>query len=276
MKVYMSVDLEGITGVVGSYQILQSTGALQEVRKMVTADVNSAIRGAKAGGAKVVWVNENHSGRDLLLEEVDPTAEVLIGKPKPLQTLEGLDSTFDCVFMIGIHAAAGTEFAVLDHTWTTKCVQGLRVNGVTIGELGLNALLAGHMDVPVALVTGDQAVAKEAHDLLGDVECAIVKTGLSRYSARSSHPSIARQAIQEAAERAVREVGRFKPFKMKQPMRMEIDYANSVFAATAAWIPTAEQIGPRTVAFTVPDFKVGFKTFLVAAALPIRYDDPIY
>jgi len=180
------------------------------------------------------------------------------------------------VFMIGIHAAAGTEGAVLDHTWIPKCVQSLRVNGVIIGELGLNALLAGHMNVPISLVTGDQAVAKEAVDLLGEVECAVVKTGLNRYSARSPHPSISRLAIEQAAERAVRQAGRFKPLKMKQPLRMEIDYTNSAFASFAAWIPTAEKVGPRTVAFTIPDFEIGYKTFLVAAALPYRYDDPIY
>ena len=276
MKIYMSVDLEGITGLVGSYQMLPATGALPEARELLTGDVNAAIEGARKGGANEFWVNENHSGRDLLLEKLDPEAEVLIGKPKPMQTLEGIDSSFDCVFMIGIHAAAGTELAVLDHTWTPKCVQGLRVNGVRIGELGLNALLAAHYDVPIALVTGDQAVAKEAEELLGDVECAIVKIGLDRYTARCPHPSKARQAIAAAAEKAVKEIERFKPLKMEEPMVMELDYANSAFATFASWIPTAERMGPRTVAFKVPDFYVGFRTFLAAAALPIRYDDPMY
>jgi D-amino peptidase len=137
MKVYMSVDLEGISGVVGSYQVLQNPGALPEIRELLTADVNAAIAGAKAGGATTIWVNENHSGRDLILDEVDPIAEVLIGKPKPLQTLEGIDDTFDCVFMIGMHAAAGTKDAVLAHSWSVKCIQTLRVNGKVIGELGL-------------------------------------------------------------------------------------------------------------------------------------------
>jgi D-amino peptidase len=193
-----------------------------------------------------------------------------------MQTLSGLDSSFDCVFMIGIHAAAGTEGAVLDHTWTTKCVQGLRVNGVTIGELGLNALLAGYYNVPVSLVTGDQAVAQEAKELLGDVECAIVKIGLDRYAARCMHPSKARQAIEEAAERSVREIERFNPLKMDEPMVMELDYANSAFATFASWIPTARRTAARTVAFDIPNFYVGFRTFLAAAALPIRYDDPMY
>ncbi len=201
---------------------------------------------------------------------------MLIGKPKPLQTLEGLDSSFDCVFMIGIHAQAGTTGAVLDHTWTTKCVQGLRVNGVSIGELGLNALLAGHFDVPIALVTGDAAVVKEGQELLGDVEGVVVKVGLDRYAARCPHPSKARQAIREGAAKAVREIKRFKPFKTPSPMKIEIDYANSAFATRASWIPTATREGPRTVSFVAPDFLMGMRIFLVAAAVPITIDDPIY
>ena len=276
MKIYLSIDLEGITGVVGSYQVLQSTGALPEVRRLLTGDVNAAIAGAKAGGATTIWVNENHSGRDLLLEEVDPLAEVLLGVPKPCQTLEGLDSSFDAVFMIGIHAAAGTTAGVLDHTWSVKCIQNLRVNGVNIGELGLNALLAGHYGVPIALVTGDLAVADEARELLGDVECAVVKFGSDRYSARCLHPDKARQVIQNAAEKAVQEVERFKALRMEPPFVLEIDYANTTFASCACWIPTAERLGSRTVAFRAADFLAGYKTFLAAASLPVLYQDPIY
>lgn len=276
MKVYMSVDLEGITGVAGSYQILQDPGALPEVRELVTGDVNAAIAGAKEAGATTVWVNENHSGRDVLLEKVDPMAEVIIGKPKPLMTLEGLDSSFDCVFMVGIHAMAGTTGAVLDHTWMPKCVQALRVNGVTIGELGLNALAAGHFGVPIALVTGDTQVVQEAQELLGDVEGVAVKVGLDRYAARSPHPSKAREAIRQGAARALREIERFKPFTLPSPMKMEIDYANTAFATAATWIPTAVREGPQTVSFTVADFLTGVKTFFVAAQWPFQMEDQMF
>lgn len=276
MKVYMSVDLEGITGVVGSYQILQDPGALPEVRELVTGDVNAAIAGAKEAGATTIWVNENHSGRDLLIEKVDPMAEVIIGKPKPLMTLEGLDSSFDCVFMVGIHARAGTTGGVLDHTWVPKCVQALRVNGVTIGELGLNALAAGHFGVPIALVTGDTQVVQEARELLGDVEGVAVKVGLDRYAARSPHPSKAREAIRQGAARALRELERVKPFTLPSPMKMEIDYANTAFATAASWIPTAVREGPQTVSFTVPDFLVGMRTFFVASVFPFQVDDPMF
>jgi D-amino peptidase len=190
--------------------------------------------------------------------------------------LEGLDSTFDAVFLIGIHARAGTEAAVLDHTWTTKCVQGFRVNGIEMGELGLNALLAGHFGVPVALVTGDLAVCREAEELLGEVECAVVKYGLDRYSARCLAPSRAQQVIREAAARAVGGMERFKPLKLEAPLRLELDYADSAFASRACWIPGAERLGPRSVAFEAPDFLVGMKTFLAAATLPATIRDPIY
>jgi D-amino peptidase len=276
VRVYMSVDLEGITGVVGSYQVLQATGALPEVRELLVGDVNAAIAGAKEAGASKIVVNESHSGRDLLLEKVDPMADVIIGKPKPLQTLDRLDSSFQCVFMIGMHAQAGTAGAVLDHTWGVKCVQALRVNGVTIGELGLNALLAGHYGVPIALVTGDSQTVQEARGLLGDVVGVPVKEGVSRYAAYCPHPSKAREAIRRGAAQAVREARRFKPFTLPAPMKLEIDYANSAFAECASWIPTAVREGPRTVSFMVPDFVAGFKAFVVAAALPYQVDDPIY
>lgn len=276
MKIYMSIDMEGISGVATSYQVCGPNGSLPEVRKLATGDVNAAIAGAKAAGATTIWVNENHSGKDLILEDVNPIAEVVIGKPIPLQTLDGLDESFDAVFMIGMHARAGTTNAVLDHSWSVKCIQNMRVNGTLIGELGLNALLAAHFGVPVILVTGDQAIALEAQELLGDVECAIVKHGRSRYAARCPHPSVSHRIIQEAAEKAVREIKRFKPLRMEKPMRMEIEYANTAFADSALWIPTVERVDPRTVGFTVPDFLVGFKTFLVAAALPMMFVDPVF
>jgi D-amino peptidase len=276
MKVYMSVDMEGITGVAGSYQILQDPGALPEVRELVTGDVNAAIEGAKEAGATTIWVNENHSGREMLLEKVDPIAEVIIGKPKPLMTLEGIDASFDCVFMIGIHAMAGTTGAVLDHTWMPKCVQALRVNGVTLGELGLNALAAGHFGVPIALVTGDTQVVDEAKQLLDNVECVAVKVGLDRYAARCLHPSKAREAIRQGAYKAIREIQRLKPYILSSPMKMEIDYSNTAFATAATWIPTAVREGPQTVSFIVPDFYSGVKTFFIAAQWPFQFEDQMF
>lgn len=275
MKAYISVDLEGVTGVVGSYQC-PPEGASEYIKRMATLDVNAAIEGAKAGGATEIWVNENHSGRDLLLNELDPIAEVLMGKPKPLYTMEGVDASFDCIFMVGLHARAGTACAVLDHTWSPKCVMELRINGKPVGELGLNALVADYYNVPITLVSGDQAMAEEAKDLLGEVECAVVKVGLDRYSARLPHASIARKRIRDAAEKSVRENERFSPKKFTTPIQMEIDYVNTVYAMRATCIPTVERIAPRTVRWSPSDQIEGFKTFIAAAALPLGSFDPVF
>lgn len=273
MKIYMSVDLEGITGVVGSHQCPHE-GAPEYVKRLVTLDVNAAIEGARSSGATEIWVNENHSGRDLIYEEVDPIAEVLTGKPKPLYTMEGLDSSFDCIFFVGLHTRAGTGLSVLDHTWTTKCVQELRINGKPVGELGLNALVADYYDVPIVFVSGDQAMADEAVDLLGRVECAVVKIGLDRYAARCPHPSVARERIRDAAAKAIKNLDEYKVYKFKMPVEMEVDYVNTAYALRASYIPTVEQIAPRTVRWVAADQIEGFKTFIAAGALPLgAYDN---
>ncbi len=273
MKVYISVDLEGITGVVGSHQC-PPEGGPEYVKRLVTMDVNAAIEGAKLSGATEIWVNENHSGRDLLYEEVDLLAEVLTGKPKPLYTMEGLDSSFDCIFFVGLHSRAGTSLSVLDHTWSSKCVMELRINGKPVGELGLNALVADYYEVPIVLVSGDQAMADEAVDLLGRVECAVVKIGLDRYAARCPHPSVARERIKVAATKAIENLDEYKVCKFKMPVEMEVDYVNTAYALRASYIPTVEQIGPRTVRWVTTNQIEGFRTFIAAAALPLgAYDE---
>jgi D-amino peptidase len=190
--------------------------------------------------------------------------------------VEGLDSSFSALFLVGAHARAGTLGAVLDHTWTTKCVQAVRVNGTEVGEVGLNAMVAGHFGVPVALVTGDAAVAREARELLGTVECAVVKHGTDRYSARCLHPVRAHAAIREAAHRACADLRRFAPLRLKEPVTLEIDYADTAFATRASWIPTAERTGARTVSFGAPDAVCAMRVFLAAATLPATIRDPVY
>jgi D-amino peptidase len=276
MKVYISVDLEGISGVVASHQCTSTLGAPLETRRNVTADVNAAIAGARSRGATSIWVNENHSGRDLLCDDLDPIAEVLTGKPKPLMTLEGLDSSFACVFMIGAHAAAGTERAVLDHTWSAKCIQNVRVNDVRVGETGLNAILAGHFGVPLVLVAGDLATIREAKDLLGDIEGAVVKEGLDRYAAKCLHPRVAQKRIREAAARAIQRIRRFKPYQPASPFKLEIDYSNTAYASAASWLPSASRMGPRTVTFEAADGVSLMRTFIAAATLPKIVEDPVY
>lgn len=276
MKLYISVDMEGISGVVGSYQVLQANGALPEVRRWATAEVNAAVEAAYKAGAELVLVNENHSGKDLILDDLHPQAEVLMGKPKPLMTVQDLDETFSAVFLIGIHARAGTPQGVLDHTWHPKIIREMRVNGHPVGEIGLNALVAGHYGVPVALVAGDQAAVVEAKRLLKRVEGVVVKRGVDRYAARLYHPSRTQAMIREAAGRALASLSEFRPFSLGLPAQLELDLADSALAERVAMIPTAARVGAHTVSFPCEDYVRLMKNLIVSTTLAKGVMDSVY
>jgi D-amino peptidase len=264
MKVYISVDIDGI-GSLAEPCVMRGDPPIPWVQELATREVNAAVEGALEGGATTVVVNENHSSRHMIPELLHPAAELLVGRPKPLQTLDDLDETFNAVFLVGIHARAGTPGAVMDHTWAFR-IYNLRVNGTTIGEVGLNALLAGHYGVPITLVAGDNLTAMEAKELLGDVETVVVKVGRDRYAARCPHPSKARELMREGAARSLREVKRFRPFSLGRPIRMEIDFTEATFAHWASLVPTAERVGLRTVTITLGNFEDAMRAFQVLLA----------
>ena len=267
MKVYISVDMEGVGGIVEEAQVSGESYLHDEGRELLTGEVNAAIEGALESGATTVVVNENHSGHELILEKLHPAAEVLLGRAKPLETLDDLDESFDAVFLVGIHARSYTPRATLAHTWWPRVTDEFRVNGVVIGEIGLNALLAGHYGVPVALVTSDDLGVAEAKALLGDVEGVTVKWSRSRYAARCLHPSKIRQAIREGAARAIREVDRFQPFSFGTPVKFEIDFTQAVQADVACIVPPLVREGPRTLSITTDTFEEAVRWFLVAEAV---------
>ena len=196
MRVYISVDMEGIAGVVHESQTDPTTPAFAakygRFRRLMTAEANAAVEGALAAGATRVVVNDSHwFMRNLLAEELHEAAELVSGDPKPRSMMQEIDQPggFDAALCIGYHARAGTRNAILDHTYADR-IHEVRLNGKPVGELGLNAALAGVHGVPVALVSGDSALAAEAKDLLGDgVATVIVKEAVSRHAAKSVAPA---------------------------------------------------------------------------------------
>ena len=238
--------------------------------------MNAAVEGALAAGATTIYVNENHSGRDLILSELHPAAQAIVGKPKPLITMEGVDDSFTLVFLIGMHAGAGTPGAIMDHTWVPKTVYDVRVNGMAIGEIGLNALLAGAFRVPIALVAGDDKAVAEAKSLLGDVEGVIVKYAVDRFAARCLHPTQVEDALRNGAKRALIEKSRFKPFVLEPPITMEIDWQWAIHAVHTAQIPGTSEVSARTVSFTANDFRQVTNWFIVANRIAKSVEDPIY
>lgn len=271
MRVYLSVDMEGIAGVVHEDQTNPTdprcAGEYGRFRRLMTLEANAAIEGALAGGATRILVNDSHwSMRNLVAEELHPAAELLAGGPKTWSMMEGIDLGWDLAGFIGYHAKAGTQNAILDHTYTDR-IMDVRLNGRSVGEFGINAALAGTFGVPVALVSGDKALAEEAKTLLGDgaPRCVVVKEAVSRHAARSVSPEKAQLMIGEAMRDVVARTAKGdavgRPHVVASPTSIEIDFAQTNQADHAAMGPGYERKGPRTVGFKHDDYREVFRAF---------------
>jgi D-amino peptidase len=264
MRVYISVDMEGVSGVVHEDQTdptePRHAGEYNRFRRLMTEEANAAITGALDAGATSVLVNDSHwLMRNLLVEELHPAAELLSGGPKRLSMVEGIDTGFDAAMFIGYHARAGTARAIIDHTYTSR-VYEVRVNSHPVGELALNAAMAGLHNVPVALVSGDQALASEARSLLGDqVETVVVKEAVGRFAARSLAPSVACQRIRTGAAAALRR--KHARFTFDTPIGLEVDFVESQMADMAELVPGSERVGGRTVRYGGSDYLEVFRAW---------------
>ncbi len=260
MKVYISCDMEGISGVVAGKQTGANGKEYQRAQKLMTGEVNAAIEGALAGGASEVLVNDSHgSMRNILIEELNPSAQLISGSPKPLSMMQGIDSSFDAAFFIGYHAQAGTAYSVLDHTYTGIAYQ-VSLNGRPLGETGLNAALAGYFGVPVVLVTGDKLLVEEATALLGTVEGVAVKESYGRYAARCLVPEAVHELIREAAQSALSKKGR-KPFVVEPPITLAVDFTSSAHLDMAELIPGSRRTGGRHIEYSHDDLLTVYKVW---------------
>jgi len=264
MRVYISVDMEGIAGVVHEDQTdpinPRHAGEYNRYRRLMTSEANAAIEGALAAGAQRILVNDSHwLMRNLLAEELHPAAELLSGGPKLRSMVEGVELGFDLAMFVGYHAMAGAMHAVIDHTYTS-IVHRVSLNGRPVGELAINAALAGLHGVPVALVSGDQALAAEAKALLGDgVETVVVKHAVGRFAARSVAPAEACRRIREGATAALRRSHR--PFTLERPIRLEVEFALTQMADMAELVPGSVRTGGRTLEYVHEDYREVFRAW---------------
>jgi len=277
-NVFVSVDMEGIAGIATLQQVWRGSDDFAVSRRLMTLEANAAARGAFEGGATSVVVNDSHGDMyNLLAEEMDPRAELLIGTPKPWSMMQGFGAEFDVALFIGYHAAAGTEAAVLDHTYSGRLLYDVRVNGESVTEAELNAALAGTYGVPVGLVTGDDKACGQASKRLPEVRTVVVKEAYGRGVAKSMHPSAAREAIQKASEEAVKAAAgkELKPYRIDPPFVLEADLANTSATDLCPMAPGTTRAGARTVRFQSDDFREIFRclltwTYLGASEAP-RY-----
>jgi D-amino peptidase len=275
MKVFISTDIEGTAGIVDWQQVRAHGDDYALGRRLLLDETNAAIDGAVAGGATAVLVNDSHATmRNLPPGELHHEASYLSGAHKPLYMMEGLDGSFGAALFVAYHGSVGAAAAVLAHTYNPRAVWEVRLNGRIVGESGLNALVALHHRVPVAMISGDRATIEEAAPFLPGAEPAIVKRSVSRTAAEHLHPAAACRLIRAAAEAAVRRAASLEPPAIELPATLEITFLTADMAEMATWLHGVERAGGRTVAVTDADPLRLYRTFVTAIALTRSLVEP--
>jgi len=261
LKVYISVDMEGITGVTRFDDVDRGKAGYEYFRQVMTRETNAAIEGALAAGATHVLVRDAHdSACNLLPEELHPEAVLVSNWSGGIYgMMECIDSSFAAAVFIGNHAKANTPHAILKHTMSLG-ISDLRVNGVSLSEAGWNALTAGYHGVPVVFVSGDKAVCEHCQCLFPHVRTVAVKEAVGVASI-NLHPTKARELIRAGVEQAVRERARCRPFTLGPSYCVEIEFSKEEKAYRGQWYPGAERVNDRTVCFRSTDFLACLRFF---------------
>jgi len=254
LKIFISVDMEGITDVIHWDEIFEKRPDYEYFRKLMTAETNAAIEGALAAGATEIVVRDAHANaRNLLAEELHEAARLIREwSGGPLGMMEGIDHSFDAAICIGYHAKASTPNAVLKHTWA-GVVLDLKVNSVSLPELGWNGLIAGYYDVPIIFVAGDRAICEQASQLFKKIDTVAVKEGIGSASI-NLHPKKSRELIQSGVSAALKHLEQFEPLKYSPPFRIELHFKDETKAYRAGWYPNAIRVGQLGVALEADDF----------------------
>ncbi|MCT6776687.1 M55 family metallopeptidase [Streptomyces sp. CS7] len=280
MKALISVDMEGISGIVHSSETNPERYDYQRGRELMTAEANAVIAGVLDAEptADVLVADAHGTFRNLLPEQLDRRARLVRGKPRALNMLAGLDEETDAALFVGYHVRAGEGPGVLAHTMNGEILdvrmtvnapsEDVRTAGRSLGEIGLNAAMAGHLGVPVVLLSGDDAACAEAADLIPEAVTVPVKEALGMAAAVTLHPEEARDRLRRAAADAVSRRTEIPPLALTGPLDVEVDLASPHTIDLATLVPgVSRTAGARTVAFTAPDYGTAYRLILLLAQL---------
>ncbi|MET8154770.1 M55 family metallopeptidase [Sphaerisporangium sp. NPDC005289] len=269
MKVLISVDMEGISGVVHPAETNPDRYDYERGRALMTSEANAVIAGVlDAESDAVVWVADAHGPfRNILPEKLDRRARLVRGKPRPQGMLGALDEHTDAALFIGYHARAGGGPAVLAHTMSGDILD-VRVNGRSMGEIGLNAAMAGHLGVPVVMLSGDDTACAELGELVPSAVTVAVKQALGQAAAIALHPGEARERLRRAAAEAITGRARVAPLSIAGPIDVEVDLYSPITVDLATLVPgVSRAAGGRTVTFTAADFAGAYRLVLLLVQL---------
>lgn len=268
MKLFLSTDFEGTSGIVAWEQIIEGNAEYEQGRRLLTSEVNAVITGAIQGGASEFVVNDSHNAmRNLHPQDLVGRATLITGAHKPLYMMQGLDESFDGVCFVSYHGSIGAERAILSHTYNPRAIWEVRLNGEVVGEAGINALVAAHYGVPVIFVSGDAITAQEARGIAPQAEMVVVKESIGRFAASHLHPEVACEMLQAGAERAVRSIQTMQPPPLHQPSVLDITFLVADMAEMACWIRDVERVSARTVRVSSVDLLTLYRTFVTIVTL---------
>jgi len=254
LKVLISVDMEGITGVVTADQLGPSGFEYARFREFMTGEALAAVEAAKESGAtEIVVVDAHGNGENLLIEKFPADVRIVRSWPRPLMMMEGIDSTFGAAVFIGYHASTTSPQGVRAHTISSANLAAVLLNGVEMPEAGINAAIAGHFGVPVVAITGDDVAVSEAQRLLGPIEGAVVKRALSFHSANTLTPDAGRQLVKERVRAGIAKRATLKPYVLRGPIRLDVTFKNYTPAEIVSYLPGIQRVNAHTIRFTGRD-----------------------
>ena len=253
-KVLISVDMEGITGVVTGEQLGPSGFEYARFREFMTAEAVAAVEAAKESGATEILVVDAHgNGQNLLIERFPQDVRIIRSWPRPLMMVEGVDSTFSAVIFIGYHSSTTNPQGVRAHTISSANYAAVELNGVAMSEASINAAIAGHFGVPVVMISGDDAAVAEAQKIIGPIEGAVVKRSLSFHSANTMTPAAGQALIREKVKAGLAKRASLRPYVLPKPIRLDLTYKSYTPAEIAAYLPGVTRRNAHAIGFTGRD-----------------------
>jgi D-amino peptidase len=253
-KVFISVDMEGISGVVDPAQLGPDGFEYQRAREWMTGEVNAAIAGIRSTGQADIVICDSHgNGQSLLIDKVPDDVRIVRGFPRPLEMMQGLDDSFSAAIFIGYHASEWTADAVRGHTISSARLLGVKLNGNEVSEGIYNAALAGHFNVPIAFVSGDRLAVTQIQKAVPGVEGAIVKEPYGYHSAQTVTPARGQTMIREGVTRAMGKLGSLQPYRLTTPIALEVGFKLTIDAERAAFVPGLSRADAHVVKGTFRD-----------------------
>lgn len=270
MKLYLSVDMEGITGLPDYTYVDSREHNYERARKIMTEETNYVIESAFNSGCRHVLVNDSHSKmNNLLIDRLHTDAELITGDVKPLSMMQGIDDSFTGAMFIGYHARAA-KFGVMSHSMI-HAVRHFYINDEPLGELGLNAYVAGHFNIPLLLVAGDDQACKEAEALIPNIKTVAVKESISRSAVKSLTPKKAGEKLQKAVNEALKSREHIKPLKPPKSPKLTVEFNNHGQAEWAHLMPGTEILSDTTkVTFQAKDILEAYRAMLVMTELAMH------